>query len=147
MKISSFADGQNIDLVRAEMKAALEAVETKLGIKIDLGRGQYIRGEDSTFKFKDIAVALSNESPYMEGISAQLVLELNKHADSAGKLLHVFNWAGKDCVIVGRHAAKIYFKFLGDPSSSCKAYPHKMNDYRDPRNEQYRAAIAAAKPM
>jgi hypothetical protein len=146
MKISSFENGQNIDHVRAELKKAIAEVEERLGITISLNGSAKYAHDGQTFVFKEISVGIKIDSPYMEGVDPAIVQELNRHPDTAGRLLHVFEYMGRKHVIVGRKAAKILFKPLGEPKSGIKLYNIKMSDYTVGALA-FKAAIANSKPM
>jgi len=146
MKISSFENGQNIDIVRDAIREALAKVEAEFGVTISTSRKAMYDSTGTNFTMKDLTVVIKEESPYMKDIPADVVVELNKHADTRGKLLHKATYQGKDFVIVGRRAAKILFKEFGQPNSPVRIWRIKMNDY-SVGARSFLEAIANSKPM
>lgn len=136
------------DALSHDIREALAAVAAKHGVQVTYSGKSICSADQKSLAYCKISfhVDQAGDSPYLEGVSPAFIAELTKHHDTHTKLLHVMEYGGKKCVIIGRKSAKILFKPLGEPGSSIKVWNAKM-DGRDAQAELLRAAVAAAQPL
>lgn len=117
-KISQFTK-QNLPAVRADIDAALAAVEKKYGIKLDIGRitfyGDTFKCQMTAAIVPDVPVAKEGASAdpmanILHDVDAKYIHDLKRHKGDAA-LLREVEILGKPAIIVGLKNMGVIFKW------------------------------------